>query len=365
MRCILTFLSVLAAILVTAPVQADKLNRDLAAMPKVTAGSVRITGEYFALIIGVDQYHHAPHLESAVKDATGVRDVLIQRYGFKREQIIELFNGQATRTNIENALHRLGRESREADSVFIYFAGHGQYEEDGRIGWWVPVEGRPQEPGTFITNSSIRDYIGGMRARHVYLVVDSCFSGSLFSKSRTMPPLNDQWFVKLYERRSRWVLTSGGTEPVMDRGREGHSIFAFYFIKVLQENEAPYLVPSFISDQVGPLVARNAEQLPRSEPLQGAGDEGGQFVFRLVAAGKSYPPGEANLEAERKQLELERQRLLAEREALDREKHLVEERTRLEAERRRLEEERQRLKIAPPDQRNRFKEEYGVLQEKI
>lgn len=262
------------------PAVAADPQRGVTVVP-AAPGSVPISGDYWALIIGIDQYQHAPKLESAVKDAAGVRDVLVSRYGFKREHVVELFNEQATSAKIQNALYKLGRQAGKDDSVLIYYAGHGQYDEDGRLGWWVPVEAEPREPGTFITNASIRDYISGMKARHVYLVADSCFSGTLFG-TRALPPINDQWYARLYQKSSRWGLTSGGKEPVADRGKDGHSVFAYHFITLLKENSDPYLVPSQIHNRLAPLVANNADQTPQSEPLKGAGDEGGQFVFRLV-----------------------------------------------------------------------------------
>ena len=103
MRRALTLLVVLATILCASSVLAEK--RDLTIMPKVAAGSVPIAGEYWALIIGIDKYKEAPPLESAVKDATAVRDVLVERYGFKRQRVIELLNQQATGPNIQDALY--------------------------------------------------------------------------------------------------------------------------------------------------------------------------------------------------------------------------------------------------------------------
>jgi hypothetical protein len=268
---------------------AGQEQRGVTIIPKVAPGSLPITGEYWALIIGINTYKNVPPLDSAVKDAVGVRDVLVQRYGFRRDRIIELLNEQATRTNIEGSLFDLGRKAGAEDSVLIYYAGHGQYDEDGRLGWWVPVEAQPKQPGTFITNASIRDYIEGMKAKHVYLVADSCFSGTLFGKSRAMPPLDDQFFSRLYAKKSRWGLTSGGTEPVADQGKGGHSIFAYHFINLLKENRDPYLVPSHIFDQLAPIIANNADQMPRSEPMKGTGDEGGQFVLRLASVPDGQP----------------------------------------------------------------------------
>lgn len=257
----------------------------------VPPGRISIAGEYWALIIGIDKYAYVPPLDTAVKDAVAVRELLIERYGFRRERIIELLDEHATRTNIEDALFKLGQDAGAEDSVLIYYAGHGQTDTEKLRGWWVPVEGKEQSPGTFINNASIRDAVSAMKARHVYLVADSCFSGTLFAKSRSLPLLDDRFFARLYATKSRWGLTSGMNEPVSDGGKDGHSIFAYFFLKLLRENEEPYLVPSRIFDQIGPLVGRNAEQVPRSEPLQGAGDEGGQFVFRLAVGAAAKPSG--------------------------------------------------------------------------
>ncbi len=280
--------------------QSPEDKRGITVMPRVASGSVPIAGEYRALIVGIDKYKHVPPLETAVKDAVALRDVLIARYGFRRDRIIELLNEQATRTGIEDALFRLGQEAGPEDSVFIYYAGHGQTDTEKLRGWWVPVEGKEKSPGTFITNASIRDAIAAMKAKHVYLVADSCFSGTLFAKSRSLPPLNDKFFARLYQNKSRWGLTSGMNEPVADQGKDGHSIFAYFFLKLLRENEEPYLVPSHIYAQLGPLVGRNADQVPQSEPIQGAGDEGGQFVLRLStgAAGKSGVGGSGAAKSE-------------------------------------------------------------------
>ncbi len=259
-----------------------KDERGLVVSSTLVEETLPVTGQYWALIIGINEYQHAPNLRSAVKDATAVRDLLKARYGFTQERIKMLLNADATRSNIEQALYEMGRQAGKDDSVFIYYAGHGQYDTSGRLGWWVPSEANPKNPGTFITNVTILDYVKGMQARHVYLVADSCFSGTLFG-TRALPPITDRWFSKLYETPSRWGLTSGANEPVADQGKDGHGPFAYFFLKILRDNTMPYLVPSRIHDRLAPLVANNAQQTPRSEPLKGAGDEGGQFVFRLAA----------------------------------------------------------------------------------
>jgi len=326
--------------------------------PKAQADHVPITGQYWALIIGIDQYQHqsVPKLETAVRDATAIRDVLRDRYGFQKDRIIELYDTQATRSHIEHALYKIGREAGKQDSVLIYYAGHGQYEDEGKLGWWVPVEAQANNPGTFITNASIRDYINGMKAKHVYLVADSCFSGTLFG-SRALPPINDRWFSQLYKKPSRWGLTSGSTEPVADKGKDGHSVFAYHLLALLQDNTEPYLVPSQIHLKLAPLVANNSDQTPRSEPLKGTGDEGGQFVLRLASASggplpqarpatPAFSAPSSAPSAGLSQAEQELQALEAQEHAVDAQAKQAELQQRIEEKKKRLEEKKQQLQVA-------------------
>ena len=282
--CVVTFLLFAVPSLVPAAEQKDGL-RGVAVKP--AGGDVTIQGDYWALIIGINHYQSAPKLKTAVSDATGIRDVLLNRYGFKADHVKVLLDADATRSHIEGAFVRMARQANAEDSVLIYYAGHGQYSDDNQLAWWMPVEGNVDEPGSWILDAAIRNYVAVMRARHVYLIVDSCFSGTLFASSRaSLPTVTDKYYAKLYGKRSRWGLTSGSTEPVADQGTDGHSVFAYHLLKVLNENEDPYLIPSRIAEQVIPLVARNADQMPRSQPLQGASDEGGQFILQLASYGR-------------------------------------------------------------------------------
>ena len=184
-----------------------------------------------------------------------------------------------------------------------------------------------------------------MKARHVYLIADSCFSGTLFAESRGVQVLpgtvaellRDKYYSKLYAKKSRWALTSGGTEPVTDKGLNGHSMFAYHLLKYLKENDEPYLIPSRIAEHVIPLVARNADQMPRSQPLQGTRDEGGQFVLRLVSVAKTLEEqqrrAEDKLKGDTEKAREELERVADERKRLD-----MEAQQKLDAERKKREE---------------------------
>jgi uncharacterized caspase-like protein len=99
----------------------------------------------WALIIGINEYQSLPRLTGAVKSAKMVREKLVREFGFDPENVIELYDDQATRENILKAFDRLmdaKRVSRD-DRVFVFFAGHGVTRVVGgkEKGYIMPVDG--------------------------------------------------------------------------------------------------------------------------------------------------------------------------------------------------------------------------------
>jgi formylglycine-generating enzyme required for sulfatase activity len=205
--------------------------------------------------------------------------------------MVELYDEAASRKGILRAFNNLKRRLTDKDSLFIYYAGHGEYEEsrdkekqkrvDG-MGYWIPSDAEVDDPSSYIFNSQVRDYLANIDARHIFAVVDSCFSGSLMGRSRA---LGLGAIKELYQSKSRWVLASGGLYPVpdvADKSKEGHSSFAWHFMRFLERNTSPYMLAKDIVRTVAERVSNDVkDQLPRGGEVVGAGDDGGQFVFRL------------------------------------------------------------------------------------
>jgi len=281
--------------------------------PKPPAGGAAdaddfIEGNYWALIIGINKYptmDKDKQLEAARKDAEAVSKLLVERYGFSKERMVELYDEAASRKGIIRAFSSLKRRLTDKDSLFIYYAGHGEYEAAGKgksdkdkvdgMGYWIPSDAELDDPASYIFNSQVRDYLANIPARHIYAVVDSCFSGSLMGRTRQ---LGRAAIKELYQSPSRWILASGGLYPVpdvADKSKQGHSTFAWYFMKILRRNTNPYLLAKDIAEPIAISVSNDIQgQLPRSAPVLSAGDEGGQFVFRLK---KEFQKGAAEASA--------------------------------------------------------------------
>ena len=237
-------------------------------------------GKYYALIIGVDNYKGTwPPLQNAVRDAQAVELLLKNKYKF--DNFKTLYDEQATRVNIMNAMEWMVDNTAENDNVFIYYSGHGEFKKELNKGFWVPSDAQTASLAAYISNSDLQTFLNGIKSKHTLLVADACFSGDIFRGNTITVKMDspEKYYTETYNLKSRQAMTSGGIEPVMDGGKDGHSIFAYYFLQVLKNNEGAYLDASQVFDKLKIPVTNNSEQKPNLQPVKNAGDEGGQFIF--------------------------------------------------------------------------------------
>jgi hypothetical protein len=242
-----------------------------------------VTGTNYAVIIGINTYRYHPDLKTPVSDAEAVANILEAKYFFHHENISLVTDTDATKERIMQIFRDLlVTKVKKGDNVFIYYAGHGWYDDILKSGYWVTTEAT-KSPATFLENNTIYKVIAALDQRsvqHIFLVSDSCFSGAFTKEHRAVETaIDDRYFREKYTKPSRNVLTSGGIEPVEDVGKGGHSVFAYYFLKTLTDNPYPYLSAKQLGVQVEELVTRNSTQTPVSRFIHGVGDEGGQFFF--------------------------------------------------------------------------------------
>jgi len=239
-------------------------------------------GDFYALIIGIDQYSGEwPQLKNAVNDAKSVAEMLSGKYSFR--YLKTLYDKDATRDNILKEFEWLMQNAKTNDNVFIYYSGHGEYLKNMDKGFWVPIDATSKAISKYISNEDIRSFLSGINSKHTLLVTDACFSGDIFrGKTMTIPYDNStKYYQKVYSLNSRKALTSGGVEPVLDKGKEGHSIFAYYFLQALNKNAEKYYDAGQIFESLKIPVVNNSYQTPVYSPIRNTGDAGGQFIFIL------------------------------------------------------------------------------------
>lgn len=230
-------------------------------------------GKNHLLVIAINAYQHCPKLYNCVKDAQDLIEVLTEKYHFESENITTLFDGEATEDNIYETFEKLAISIQSPDNLLIYFSGHGEYNQNLKQGYWIPVDAQIGKQSQYMPNSEILSFLRAVNAHHIFLISDSCFSGSLFSSGASRS------VIKRYERDpSRWGLTSGRNEIVYDGTPGDNSPFAESLLYRLKTSTEALSVQQLCAHVVEHVLS-NANQTPIGEPLRVGGHKNGQFVF--------------------------------------------------------------------------------------
>ncbi|MCB0851419.1 MAG: SUMF1/EgtB/PvdO family nonheme iron enzyme, partial [Bacteroidetes bacterium] len=218
-------------------------------------------------------------------------DLLLENYQFEEKYTISLLDEAATRENILDNLYELEKKISPADNLLLYFAGHGVMNQKETQGFWIPVEAQEKFP-QYISNSIIRDILRDINSHHTYLMVDSCFSGSMILRGGNK---SEDLITHLPSRR---VLTSGRKQVVSDGPKGGHSPFAKCIIEYLKNKTSQSITAKELEFHVEQNTPKSAIQNPEAAFIFGLGDQGGQFVFvPNVVKEIAWKDLEGNLEA--------------------------------------------------------------------
>jgi len=252
-------------------------ENDKEAPGKTTLAKFTTEEKYYALIIGNNDYEKLEDLDNAVNDAKDLEKVLKEKYGFettlkldqKADEIIDLI--------IDFTQNR-----EKNDNILIYYAGHGQEIKKQKRGYWLPTDASGTLDSKWINNILIKDFLLSSPAKHILLIVDSCFAGSLMrgsAENKSVERLNEPTIKRLQGKKTRVVMTSGGNEQVADGiGDSKNSVFAEPLINALKDNnDVIRSIELFLI--VEEYVIKNAEQSPNRSSIFGTGDDGGDFLF--------------------------------------------------------------------------------------
>ncbi|WP_207495217.1 caspase family protein [Aridibaculum aurantiacum] len=146
-----------------------------------------------ALIIGIDNYYERRgvvskniSLKGCVNDAMAIKGLLMNRFGFKENEIQTVYNEEATKDNILSKFISLANVCGKDDVVFIYYAGHG-------VTLWnsySPKDGKNQgilasdlysKTSSLIRDNDLKTFVNKMidKKAVVTFINDCCFAGGL------------------------------------------------------------------------------------------------------------------------------------------------------------------------------------------
>jgi len=232
-------------------------------------------GKYYALIIANNTYSDNSgmmSLKRPIADATALKEVLATRYTFDWNNIMTLYD--RSKMDVEVSLEELQKRIRPEDNLLIFYAGHGKMDMEADIGYWL-LSDATMSRYTWLSNSTITDFIKVCKARHVLLIADACYAGSIYS-SRGMMDNASMAIKDLIKSKSRKAITSGGTTEVTDESK-----FAEILVEQLRTNTDQFLPSLQLYNLLQRPVLANSMTSPRWGPINNVGDDNGDFVFIL------------------------------------------------------------------------------------
>jgi Caspase domain len=251
----------------------ESVNEAKVATAMAGSKSVVPGGKYYALLIGVSKYvDDRLNLDNPVKDAQKIKKVLTENYSFEPDNTIVLEN--PTRGDIFSALYKLRSKITVNDNLFIFYAGHGFWDEKIKQGYWWPRDADASDPSNWLSNSDLREQLRGISSAHTLLVSDACFSGGLFRTRDPNMKTASIDYQMLYKLPSRRAITSGTLTAVPD-----NSVFVEYLLKRLAQNTDQFLPAQQLFNTLRMAVINNSATVPQEGVIAETGDEGGDFIF--------------------------------------------------------------------------------------
>ena len=119
-----------------------------------------------------------------------------------------------------------------------------------------------------MSNATLTDTLKTLQAKHVMVVADSCYSGTLTRSANVGLRSGDYW-KRMAKKWARVALVSGGGS---------NSPFAKAFIDALNSNDAVMDGTQMFSKVRRPVMVA-AKQTPEYSDVRNAGHDGGDFLF--------------------------------------------------------------------------------------
>lgn len=253
-------------------------------------------GKVFIVSIGINDYSDrplVPALKYAVADATDVATAFGSLNGGEK-QVHTLLDAKADHEAVvEELFDRLPTEVRPADTVIIYFSGHGAPDlvasSSGNVeAFLLPCDADPTRLfSTAIRMSDVERILRRLRSERIVFMADTCFSGAaaepgsrgISVPGRSLRAVTFRLTPRLPVGKGCAILTaSKDSEAAQERSELGHGLFSYYVLKGLRgdadANHDHVVTVDELFNYVQTMVARetNGSQTPQISRDPAAGD---------------------------------------------------------------------------------------------
>lgn len=218
-----------------------RLKKSLLVLFLIGLSLTGVQAKRYALIMGSNYTGNAagiPPLELCEADAALMEQTL--RANGSYDDVKVLLGRMVVATNVEQAMKQLASKVTSADTVAIYFSGHGTYGRDATapngIRNFIVMFDRPH-----VSDEQINEWMKGIKTQRVAFIFDCCYSGGIAKKGRKgagdipVAPGSDGIVIQngdenFYFQNRAIIASSDSNETSIEvRGNINHGIFTYWF----------------------------------------------------------------------------------------------------------------------------------------
>lgn len=214
---------------------------------KVTVGSAALASGAkldrtdYALIFATDEYDHWGDLVNPVFDSRTIANELKNTFGFK----VDIIENGSQSDILKKIREYAEKKYKPLDQLFIFFAGHGNYDQTFGEGFVVTRESLVNDEAktTYLSHNRLRSIINNIPCEHIFLAMDVCFGGTFDAALASSRGVDEEvykeqnsaeFITRKLTYKTRRFLTSGGKTYVSDGIPGKHSPFAKNFVEALR-----------------------------------------------------------------------------------------------------------------------------------
>ncbi|MCF6367059.1 MAG: caspase family protein [Bacteroidales bacterium] len=236
----------------------------------------------YILTVGIDKYENESlNLNYAKADAKAFSDLIKKRSKplFNNMKFYNLFDRNADKTNIINAVNEIAKNAKPQDVFIFYYAGHGSMI--GNDFYFVPTDCiRLYDTEQLSEKAIIADYMqenfSKIKALKQIMILDACQSGGATKVLGQRGAGREKAIAQLSRSTGIHVLASAGSEQFAIEFKSlGHGLFTYILLDALNGSAdgSPldgkvtiYELKSYLDDQVPEYTKRfkGVRQYPQS-----------------------------------------------------------------------------------------------------
>jgi WD40 repeat protein len=216
-------------------------SRSIASIVNVTAPT--LTPSLYVVAAGISNYRDHDLNEGvkyAAADAKTVIDRLTQQSRGLFDRVIPypLYDDQATRTGIQQAVGKVASVIKPADVFVLYLAGHGT-ASDGNY-YFIPWEVRYTSNDALLKESldqeSLRKLLAQIPAKKTLVLLDTCGSAAFSQEGRD--PLSQKGAIDRFAKITGRATLAAAAQTALE-GVENHGVFTYAVLEALSKAADP------------------------------------------------------------------------------------------------------------------------------